>query len=374
MKILLVDDEPLILELLSYYLTTLGQTVVRAQNGMEAVSLFSAEQPDLVIMDVIMPEMDGYEATRQIKQISGDRWVPVIFTSALTTVEEQVKGLDSGGDDYLPKPVDFTILASKIRAMQRIAGMQRTLLDYKEANEKELALAQYIMGKLIRTDLLEKENIQRLLLPASSFSGDIIAATRTPEGILHAILADVTGHGLSAALNAIPVVDVFYEMSSNGAGINMISRELNRKLKQLMPIEYFVAAALIAVDQTSGSVTVWNGGAPPVLFVNQAGDSVESWPSRHLALGIMPDSAFDDSTETMQLHQAGQVFMFSDGLIEATNSAGEEFGLKRLTRTLQTAAPEQRFSRLQSAVTTFLNGLPAHDDVSLLTINCNQAD
>lgn len=373
MKILVVDDERINRMLLSHYLNKLGQTVVLAENGVEAVSIFRAEAPDLVIMDVVMPEMDGYEATRQIKAVCGDRWVPVIFTSGLSSVEEQVKGLDSGGDDYLTKPVDFTILASKIRAMQRIAVMQRALLDYKATNEQELALAQYVMGKLIRTDLMEQAHIQRLIMPASNFSGDIIAAVSTPSGILHIVLADVTGHGLSAALNAIPVVDVFYEMSRKGCSISEISRELNRKLKRLMPIEYFVATALVAVDEAARSITVWNGGAPPVLFVNRAGSSVETWRSRHMALGILDDTLFDDTTETKELTEPGQLFVFSDGLVEAANAAGEEFGLERLTQTLQSTQFEQRFAQLGHAINCFLDGHPAHDDISMLAVGCGNA-
>lgn len=373
MKILVVDDERINRMLLSHYLNKLGQTVVLAGNGVEAVNMFRAESPDLVIMDVVMPEMDGYEATRQIKAVCGGRWVPIIFTSALSSVEEQVKGLDSGGDDYLTKPVDFTILASKIRAMQRIAVMQRALLDYKAANEQELALAQYVMGKLIHTGLMEQAHIQRLIMPASNFSGDIIAAVSTPSGALHLILADVTGHGLSAALNAIPVVDVFYEMSRKGCSISEVSRELNRKLKRLMPIEYFVATALVAVDEAARSITVWNGGAPPVLFVNHAGSSVETWRSRHMALGILDDTLFDDTTETKELTEPGQLFVFSDGVIEAANGAGEEFGLERLTKTLQSTQFEQRFAQLGHAINRFLDGHPAHDDISMLAVGCGNA-
>lgn len=372
MKILVVDDERINRMLLSHYLNKLGQTVVLAGNGIEAVSMFHAESPDLVIMDVVMPEMDGYEATRQIKAACDDRWVPVIFTSALSSVEEQAKGLDSGGDDYLTKPVDFTILASKIRAMQRIAAMQRALLDYKAANEQELALAQYVMGKLIHTDLLEQAHIQRLIMPVSGFSGDIIAAAYAPSGALHLILADVTGHGLSAALNAIPVVDVFYKMSHKGCQIGEIARELNHKLKRLMPIEYFVAAALVAVDETARSITVWNGGVPPVLFVNQAGSSVESLRSRHMALGILDDTLFDDTTETRELTEPSQLFVFSDGVIEAANAAGEEFGMERLTKVLQSTPFEQRFVQLGHAITGFLDGCPAHDDISILAIECGK--
>ncbi|MBZ0093199.1 MAG: fused response regulator/phosphatase [Sulfuricellaceae bacterium] len=370
MKILVVDDDRISRTLLAHYLDNLGQTVVVADNGTLAVEKFRQEHPDLVIMDVLMPEMDGYEATRHIKQLSGERWVPIIFTSALSTADEQIKGLDSGGDDYLTKPIDFTILASKIRAMQRIANMQRTLQDYKSAMQNEMELARYVMEKLIRSEQLNKEAIQHVMIPAGDFSGDILAVSRTPSGVLHVLLADVSGHGLSAALNAIPVVDVFYSLSDNGAPLPELCRELNRKLKHLMPVEYFVAAAVVAIDAAAKTVSVWNGGAPPVICLSDGGTTLKEFRSIHLALGILSDAQFDGSTESFSCEHLNQLFLFSDGLIEAENSAGAAFGMERLNRVLLESPPLERFRFLHQAVTDFLDGQAAHDDISLIALGC----
>lgn len=376
-KILVVDDTKLNRVLLTEYLKKLGQTVVVAENGLQAIEVFEKENPDLVIMDVMMPEMDGYEATRRIKALCGDRWVPIIFMSALTSVEEQTKGLDSGGDDYLTKPVNFTILTSKIRVMLRIANMQKKLTDslgrleeYQRTTEQELNLAKYVMSSLIRTDLIDKETTRQSIMPTSLFSGDIIAAARTPAGALHVILADVTGHGLSAALSAIPVVEVFYTMTAKNYPISSICRELNMKLKQVMPTEHFVAAAMVAVNETERTITVWNGGAPKVVFVGDDGNTLKTWDSAHIALGIIGDSLFDASVETWQWQEPGQVYLFSDGLIEAENAAGEAYGLERLLDVLQTTPSEQRFDAALEDVKTFLGDVHAHDDVSLTAITC----
>lgn len=373
MKILVVDDDRISRTLLAHYLNNLGQTVVIADNGTIAVEKFRQECPDLVIMDVLMPEMDGYEATRHIKKLSGDRWVPIIFTSALSTADEQIKGLDSGGDDYLTKPVDFTILASKIRAMQRIANMQRTLQDYKSAMQNEMELARYVMGKLIRSEQMNKEAIQHLMIPAGDFSGDIVAVNRTPSGILHVLLADVTGHGLSAALNAIPVVDVFYSLTDKNAALPGLCRELNRKLKQLMPVEYFVAAAVVALDVATKTVSVWNGGSPPVICLDNNGATLKEFRSTHLALGILGDAQFDDSTESFSCEHLHQLFLFSDGLVEAENTAGVAFGMERLSQILIESPPLDRFQFLQQAVIDYLDGQMAHDDISLIALGCGDS-
>jgi diguanylate cyclase (GGDEF)-like protein len=139
MKILLVDDVKSERMVISAYLQKMGHEVIVAEHGKQAVDDFARVQPDLVLMDVIMPEMDGHEAARQIRANSSD-WVPIIFLSGRTNNEDIVAGIDAGGDDYLHKPVDHTVLAAKMKAMQRIAAMRHKLLGV--SRELEIANAE----------------------------------------------------------------------------------------------------------------------------------------------------------------------------------------------------------------------------------------
>ncbi len=129
LKVLVVDDTATNRQILQVFLGKLGLEVVTAADGALGVAAFERESPDLVIMDVMMPVMDGYEATRQIKAMSGERWVPVMFLSALDKEENLVAGLDAGGDDYLPKPVNFVVLDAKLRSLTRALALQRSLDD-----------------------------------------------------------------------------------------------------------------------------------------------------------------------------------------------------------------------------------------------------
>ena len=144
LKILAVDDTEMNISLLERFLRKKGHEIIVAVNGQEAVEKFVSEQPDLVLMDVMMPVMDGYDATREIRKVSGDKWVPIIFMSAKVAVEDQIAGLDAGGDDYLTKPINMRILGAKINAMQRIADMgdalatqAKELAQYHAAAEEE---------------------------------------------------------------------------------------------------------------------------------------------------------------------------------------------------------------------------------------------
>lgn len=147
MKILLVDDTKTERLILTAYLEKMKHEVVHAENGQQAIELFKSEKPELVLMDVIMPEMDGHEAARSIRNDEND-WIPIIFLSGRVAADDIVAGIEAGGDDYLTKPVDYRILEAKMTAMQRIAEMRRKLINVST----ELEEANAELKKLVNID------------------------------------------------------------------------------------------------------------------------------------------------------------------------------------------------------------------------------
>ncbi len=165
MKILVTDDDRSSRMLLNAYLKRSGHTIVEATNGKEAVDVFDHENPDLILMDVTMPVMTGYEAATIIKQKSGDRFVPIIFLTGLNDDDSLVKCVTSGGDDFLNKPFNGVLLGAKVEAMQRIRKMHQ---DLTAANQKlnELAIRDGLTGLFNRrhmdrqADLLWEEAVR----------------------------------------------------------------------------------------------------------------------------------------------------------------------------------------------------------------------
>jgi CheY-like chemotaxis protein len=376
LKVLVVDDTEPNLLLVSKFINKLGHETVLARNGREAVETFQTDTFDLILMDVMMPEMDGYEATLKIREIS-THWVPIMFLTAKAQDDDHVRGIQVGGDDYITKPVNLLLLEARIKAITRIAEMQQKILEntqqlehYHDENERELQLAKHLIEKITRHDPGEKKHIREWSMPAQHFSGDIFLSTYTPADHVNLLLADGTGHGLAAAINIIPVVEVFYGMSAKGFNISSIAQELNHKIKQLLPTERFVAATLVSIDFSERILHIWNGGNPPALFVDENGMIQRSWKSIHPALGILQDHEFDATSEVFHWSGPGQLIMCSDGLIEAQNQDGEEFGPARLEHILSTTPASQRHDALIAAVHQHMSGLAAHDDVSLATIDC----
>lgn len=147
MKVLIVDDTKTERLILTSYLEKLGHSVISAENGRVGVDVYLAEKPDLVLMDVIMPEMDGHEAARKIRHDESS-WVPIIFLSGRIDPEDIIAGIEAGGDDYLAKPVDFRVLEAKMTAMQRIAKMRHKLITLSD----ELEIANAELKKQVNVD------------------------------------------------------------------------------------------------------------------------------------------------------------------------------------------------------------------------------
>ena len=148
MKILVVDDSPTIRAALRGLLERMGHTVVEASDGKEALQMYRQDRPGLVLIDVVMPIMDGYESARYMRETKADEWVPIIFLSSKEADQDLDRAIEAGGDDYLVKPVSFVVLNAKIRALQRLESMRTKQLEMS----RDLASANRELEKLSRQD------------------------------------------------------------------------------------------------------------------------------------------------------------------------------------------------------------------------------
>lgn len=163
-SVLVVDDQESIRVALSIELRRVGvQNVWLAGSAEEALAIFKGKHPDLVLLDIRMPGHDGYWAAQQIRDAEPGSWTPIIFLTGMDRDEDLWRGIEAGGDDYLIKPVTPTVLAAKLRAMQRLLGMQRRLISVTE----ELNLANQKLNELVERDaltgLVNRRGMDRIL-------------------------------------------------------------------------------------------------------------------------------------------------------------------------------------------------------------------
>ena len=377
LKILIADDTPTNVKQLEILARRFGHIPVVATDGQSAVDQYKAESPDLVFMDIMMPGMDGITAVQHIRAISTEKWTPIIFYSALDRMQDIVRGLEAGGDDYVVKPASIQLLHAKINAYARLLALQHKEQSYIEElkswrleAEEQNRLGAHVMARLTDAEGLRDPMVHSFNLPADTFSGDLLCAARTPAGVLNVMLADATGHGLSAALSAMPMTQTFYSMTAKGFPLSSIAGELNRKLKAILPADRFVATSLAAVDVHNQTVELWNGGNPDALFVNLEGKVSMQWASLHPPLGILPDTVFSGMTETAVFQEPGELVLCSDGLVEAEDPDGRWLGLDGTVSLLAgTNDSQARFTRVLQGVEAHLGGHSGRDDISFMMIS-----
>ncbi|MDE2585178.1 MAG: response regulator, partial [Betaproteobacteria bacterium] len=300
LHILLVEDEGTDALPSRIALERCGHHVSRVASGEEALARFAELAPDVVVTDFGLPGMDGCELTRQLKQLCHPHWLPVLFLSDLTAESAVIAAYEAGADDYITKPASSLVLAAKLQTLCRRLSLQRQarererlLQNYRDQAEEEGLVVQHLMDRLVNAELLGDPAVSQWVRPAETYSGDLVAAARTPGGVLHVLLADAIGHGLAASLAVMPVIQPFYRMTEKGFGIDAIVREMNRKVRELLPVGRFVAATLAAVDVSNGSIQVWNGGNPAPLLLTDQGLSDLTFTCAHLPLGVLPDASFN---------------------------------------------------------------------------------
>jgi CheY-like chemotaxis protein/anti-sigma regulatory factor (Ser/Thr protein kinase) len=366
---LLVDDELSNRVVLGALLKKMGYQIIQAVDGAQAVNLFRQEQPDIVFMDVMMPVMDGLEATSLIKGMCSDHFVPVIFLTALTDEKALVRCIEVGGDDFLTKPFSHTVLRSKIQAMERIRDLHREISKLYGQQQQEQEIAEKVFNGAVLTNNVDTDQIHVLLRPATLFSGDVLLTAFTPTGDLHVLLGDFTGHGLYAALGALPVSEVFRTMTSKGFAIEQILNEINRKLQELLPTGMFLAANMLSISNDLENISLCNCGMPDALILDAAASHIKRRiASRSLPLGIMPSGEFRIPIEQISADSGERIVLLSDGVLEARNPNGEQFGTTRLKRLLKNIGNKSLVQAAEVELKDFCQDAEQDDDISMVEI------
>jgi CheY-like chemotaxis protein len=374
LKILVVDDQAANRSLLSFLLEDEGHQVVEAACGQEAVDAFAHDVPDLVLMDVMMPGMDGYEAAALIKAHASHH-VPIIFLTALSDDESLSKCIESGGDDFLTKPVNEVLLTAKIKAHERIRELNselnkknQELERYKTIMEQEHELAEYVFESAISWQL-EVPSVKRFLSPMGGFSGDVILTAQTSRNTLFVFLGDFTGHGLPAALGALPVSQDFQILAEQGVSLSELARQLNRTLYNYLPAHMFCAANLIEVSTDGLNASCWLGGLPDMFLVDTEGLIRKAMHSQHVALGVISDSSFQTNLIELKMRAGERLIAYSDGVTDCSNHSGEMLGEAGFEMMFDgSVSGDELFDSLVERITTFGKGQPQDDDISIVDV------
>ena len=377
---LVADDEPVNTMLLDAVLAARGFTVITAADGEEAVARFREHRVDMVLMDIMMPGIDGYEATRRIKELDSSGFVPVLFVTALTDEQRLAQCVEAGGDDFVTKPISRVQLNAKIDSWLRTRELYRTVLAQRDALqrhqdrlEREQETAERIVARATRSNDLEAPGLRYAYQPAAILSGDILLADRRPNGNLLVLIGDFTGHGIGAAAGVPGLATAFYERVSRGAHPAELLDDINARLYQSLPVDMFLTAALVEVDLRHAQVGVWNAGMPPVWLLQAGGAVAARFHSSDVPLGVLPDSAQGRrQLEYVAAPMGGHLYACSDGIVEAMDDTGMQYGVEGVEWALADAGPEAGLDRLLAQVHEFRSERDQRDDATVVALELDR--
>lgn len=366
LRVLVADDENFSRRLITAALAK-DFEICEAIDGQAAVEAFTAFQPDAVLLDVDMPRLDGIDTAREVKRLAGARFVPVFLVSGLEEQATLIRGLSAGADDFLPKPFNLRVFRPKLDVFLRLREMQQRLQvqneqleAYQHETQAEHQVALQVFTKMVTRGALADPRVRTHVSPLSVFNGDAVLANLTPQGQFRLIVADGTGHGLSAALGTLPLNTVFHGSTTDGEPLEKTAQRINLELKAVLPSHLFATAVLLEVDRDASTLSIINAGMPPVVVCG----SEALGASRNIPLGI--SGTWAPQVDRHCVQTGDRVYVMSDGITEATSVEGVLFGAARALETLRESGAEWAFDGLIERVHRF--SPDQADDISLVEL------
>lgn len=379
--ILLVDDEPFNLDLLEQELAGQDLVIQTASNGREALDHVAADPPDMIFLDLMMPEVDGFMVLERLQAHESWREIPVVIVSASNDLTNIVRGIEMGATDFLPKPFEPTILQARLNA-----GLERKRLRdlehrYLKSLERELEI-----GREIQSGFLPKEipqpagwEIRAHFQAAREVAGDFYDVFEITQGQIGLLLGDVTDKGVGSALymalyrsllRVAMLSDTFAEdpeitecLTPEECLLRAV-RLVNHYICRFHETALFATLFFGVLNTETGRICYINAGHDRPYLIREGAIQMEIEPTGPV-VGVIPDATY--SVETFILEPGDNLLLYSDGIPDAQDSRGEMFGHNRFREVLEEDA-QDAFVNLLAVIDTHIGEGNQFDDITLLMV------
>ena len=384
-RILVVDDNEMNRDMLSRRLIKQGYEVFTADGGRQAYELIEKEELDLVLLDIMMPGIDGFEVLQNIRETSSPAELPVIMATAMDEGADVVKALDMGANDYVTKPFDYPVVKARVATQVQLKRTHEELKSSHTRMANDLAAAARIQGSLLPRNEPAVDNYRFAwrYRPCDELAGDALNVHRLENGQVMFYLIDVCGHGVPAALLSVSVVhslhpapnpsSLVWQPRSDGSGYDLESPgQVARRLNDLYPIMdngglYFTMIYGL-LDPDTRSLRMVTAGHPQPAMIRGDGTS-DLFGNPNSPIGVTGDPDFEETE--IQFPQGDRILFYSDGLTEVFDPEEEEFGDDRLVEALRESRSvplNEWLDGLTDLVLAWSGGEKFEDDLSLLAI------
>jgi len=368
-KILIVDDNEINIDVIEAFLLQNNKeiTVLKASDGQKALDIIRTGKPDLILLDVMMPGLDGYEVCRRLKALDHYN-LPVIMITALEDRESLIKGLEAGADDFLTKPVDRNELMVRINNLLKVKRLTDNLNARYQELKTDLEMARRLQEGFLPQaipDLKELE-IQVFYRTSIGVGGDFYDFLVLNEQRLGVFIADVSGHGVSSAMITAVLKDLIAKGAKYWGNPRNFLAYLNEEMYAFFTSansDHYVTAFYAVFDLTKEQVVYSNAGHPAPVYLGGEGtarlDCNSGFP-----LGLFAGGYFDNMKKCFL--QGDQVFLFTDGIFGLANKEGKFLKDEVLVREL--AENKGLFAYLQKNTGT-TPGFSGNDDINIIKIH-----
>lgn len=386
-KILIVDDEPFNVDYLEQELEDSAYKIISAVNGREALVKVPAELPDLILLDIMMPVMDGFEVLKCLKANSATRDIPVIVISANSDLGSVVKGIQLGAEDYLPKPFEPALLHARISSSLERKRLRDLEHLYLKGLERELEIGHRIQQDFLPSELprVKGWEIAAYLKPAREVAGDFYDAFLLPDGNLICVVGDVCDKGVGAALfmtlfrsliRITSTTDVFHgEHKTNVLTPterlrHVVSFTNNYIAETHYEANMFATIFVGIFNLQNGILTYVNCGNEYPLIVRAGSVSAELQATGPV-VGLFTEAKF--AIKETLIEKDDMLVAFTDGIPDARNSGDESFGHEHLRNLLNAggASPDKLLEFIGEQATQFIGAAKQFDDITLLAVKRN---
>jgi phosphoserine phosphatase RsbU/P len=369
-RVLIVDDVKANIDILVEALRHDYRLSV-ALDGAAALQSIEKNPPDLVLLDIVMPGLDGYEVCRRLRALDATREIPVMFLSSLEDVANKAKGFEAGGNDYLTKPFELLEVKARVKSLLRAKAYADAV---RETIARDLRIARDIQMGILPPDLAAATagtglEVDAVIEPAREVGGDLYEVLRAAPGRVVVALGDVSGKGVSAALFMAVAVTVLRTLARYIPEPDEILRRLNAELAAQNPRGMFVTLQCLVFDLEARRVSCATVGHHPLAILSKGRPPRLAFPATGWPAGLMPQNPVE--RETIPLERGDMFVLFSDGVSEALNPREDFYGEERLLSVLanaHTASPADTVARVLADVRGFAAGARQSDDITVLAV------
>jgi len=375
-QILIIDDDSTTQLVLERTLSIQGYDITLASDGEEGLIKARTIRPALIICDWIMPRKDGLEVCRRIKSTPELSTTFFILLTSLDSVEDRVKGLDAGADDFLCKPIEMHELKARVRAGLRLHQLSQDLQEQKQLLEAELAEAAEYVSTILPEPLYHPAlSIDVCFVPSRQLGGDSFDYFWLDEHHLVFYLLDVSGHGLRASLPSLAVINLLRSRGLSNVDYyqpNTVLRGLNETFQMSARNDKYFTIWYGVYNTRTRNLTYSSAGHPPAILLPpiQLGESKEQrLKTPGIPVGMFPDIQYVNAS--CEIPAKSSLYVFSDGVYEVEQQANSHWGLDRLINLLNKYqyTPDRDLKRLLQYIRTWHPNFQFEDDLSILQVD-----